>query len=95
MVTETTRLDCWWGEVFKSGDFPALSNVPLAISTMFHGTLAEVSFNTKDDILDAKCSSLGIETYSANQTVKHHLKTREKSAIEYFRRSDSFYSKVN
>lgn len=90
-----TRLDSWWGQVAELGTFPSICKVALAVCTIFHGPLVEASFNTMGDILDAKSSSLRIETYSAYQTVKYFLKTRGKTSLDLFKRQDYLYTKVN
>ena len=43
------------------------------------------------DILDPQSSRLRIETLSAIQTVKYTLRDNNKSALDYFKRSDVAY----
>ena len=71
-------IDQWWGAVKVMDKYPALSKMALATLTCFHGPQVESSFSMMGDILDSRSGRMNIETYGAIQTVKYHLKAREK-----------------
>ena len=84
----TVRLDTWWTSVVKTGVFPTLCKMALAIMSCFHGPAVEGSFNIMGDIIDPKSARMNIETFSAIQTVKYGLRASQKSALEYFERKN-------
>lgn len=92
---QTSRVDDWWSSVKKAGIYPGLCRLALAALSVFHGPQIESSFNTMGDILHVKSSNTSVETYGSYQSVKFHLRTVGKSAIEVFRRKDIKYDNVN
>ena len=89
------RADTWW---FKLEDkYLLLSQMSLALLTIFHGPKAESSFSVMGDVMDKKSGRMNVSTYSAIQTVKYSLNAklshafRRKSA-QVFQRSDRLKS---
>ncbi|KAJ8315732.1 hypothetical protein KUTeg_007882 [Tegillarca granosa] len=89
------RIEHWWGMVAKTEKFPAICKMALALLSCFHGPQVEGTFNTMGDVIDSKSARINVETNSAIQTVKFHLRAKEKSAMKYFKRKDILHDPVN
>lgn len=76
--------------VFKTGKYPGQCQAVKAALSIFHCPLVESSFNLLGDIIDPRCTSMNIDTFSSIQTVKYTLVSRNQSAIEMFRRDYKF-----
>ena len=50
----------------------------------FHGCKVESSFSIMEDMMDKQSGNMNIETFSAIQTVKYRLSSRNKLAIDFF-----------
>ena len=85
---QNTRVDEWWGGVYKDGNYPTLSKVALSVMCIFHGPMVESSFNTMGDIIDSKSPNMSTETYSSFQAIKYYLKAQNVTALKYFHRED-------
>jgi hypothetical protein len=82
------RLDEWWSFVFQTKQYPCLSKLVKAIISCFHGPVVESTFSSMNYIIDPRCGRMNIKTYSAIQSVKYYLKSKNISALDYFHRSD-------
>ena len=85
----------WWAQVIATGKYKSLGNIVAAALSVFHGALVESSFNVMGDILHPKSSRMLTETYSAMQTVKYGLKTKNTTAIALYGRKDVMKSNVD
>ena len=92
---DESRIDKWWNKVRNLGEFPVLSEVALALLSIFHGPQIESSFNVMGDILHAKASNTGVDTYESYQVVKYHLRTSKKTGITLWAREDARRTPVN
>ncbi len=54
--------------------YPNLSRMAVALLSCFHGPAIEGSFNLLDKRMGSSTNTTSIETYSATQTVKYHLR---------------------
>lgn len=84
----------WWMAVEKMGKYPQLTAMAFALMTCFHGPV-ESSFSVMNNILDDKSTRMGVDTYSAIQTVKYALHSTGKPAVECFARKDVKHTPVN
>ena len=76
----------WWCQVFEKGEkYPALGTLVRCALSIFHGPTVESSFSMMNEIIDSRSGKMTI------QTVKYTLLSREKTAIEMFRRDDVKY----
>ncbi|XP_053397560.1 uncharacterized protein LOC128556423 [Mercenaria mercenaria] len=89
------RLDEWWGDIHRSGKYPGLTKLALAMCTVFHGPMVESSFNIMGDIIDPKSANTSVELYGAIQSVKYHLKARDTSAVKLYSRKDILHDPVD
>ncbi len=85
----------WWTAEHVMNSYPALCKVVAGALSVFHGPMVESSFNVMGDVIDGKSSKTAISTYSAYQTVKYSLRSKNTSAIEMFKRSDVKYGSVD
>ena len=86
----------WWGHVFDNGPkYPALSAMVKCALSIFHGPRVESSFSLMNEILDPRSGNMKISTFGAIQTVKYTLQSREKTAVELFKREDVRYGEVD
>ncbi|XP_056449462.1 uncharacterized protein LOC130385149 [Gadus chalcogrammus] len=86
----------WWGHVFDNrSKYPALSAMVKCALSIFHGPRVESSFSLMNDILDPRSGNMKISTFGAIQTVKYTLQSREKTAVELFKRKDVRYGEVD
>ena len=92
---EHPRVDDWWNAVRKTNKYSSLSKLALALLSPFHGPQVESSFNVMGDILHSKSANTSVETYSSYQVVKYHLRTAQKSAVQYFTREQPKFSPVS
>ena len=90
----TTAVE-WWAQVMATGKYKSLGIIITAALSIFHGPMVESSFNVMGDILHAKSSRMNTETYSAIQTVKYGLRSKNTSAIALYGRTDAVKSKVD
>ena len=63
--------------------------------TCFCGPAVDSSFSVMNNILDDKSTRMGVDTYSAIQTVKYALHSTGKPAVECFARKDVKHTPVN
>ena len=89
------RIDVWWGEVLKTGRFPNLAKLILAVLSCFSGPIVESSFNAMGDILDKRTFNLHMESYKGYQTVQYFLRAHGHKAIQYFTRQDPHRSNID
>ena len=82
----SNRADTWWAQM--SGKFPVLTKMALSLLSCFHGPQVESSFSAMNQIIDAHSANLSIHSFQAYQTVRYHLKSVKKSAVEYFHKED-------
>ena len=54
--------------------YPNLCRMAIALLTCFHGPAIENSFNILDKRMGSSTNRTDIETYSATQTIKYHLR---------------------
>lgn len=91
--------DClveWWGHVFEKREkYPALTALVKCGLSIFHGPRVESSFSLMNDIIDHRSGNMNVSTFNAIQTVKYTLQSREKTAVEFFRRDDNKYGEVD
>ncbi|XP_076354683.1 uncharacterized protein LOC143249156 [Tachypleus tridentatus] len=85
----------WWTTEYMMDTYPALSKVVSGALSVFHGPMVESSFNVMGDVIDAKSSKTAIETYTAYQTIKYSLRSKETTAIEMFKRKDVHFDPVD
>lgn len=79
----------WWGHVFDKPDkYPALSAMVKCCLFIFHGPRVESSFSLMNEVIDHRSGNMNIPTFNAIQTVKYTLQSREKTAVELFKRED-------
>lgn len=86
------RADVWWN---KQMDYPVLQKLSRACLSIFHGPQVEGSFSTMKDILKTKSGNMLISTFSAIQTVKYSLRSRNTRAVECFQRKDVLHTPVD
>ncbi|KAM9323145.1 cullin-3-B-like [Pholidichthys leucotaenia] len=69
---EEGRVDVWWGKVFTTNNYPALSRMAMVSLSCFHGPRVESSFNTMGDIIDirARMATLDMPSRSIRRTVR-------------------------
>lgn len=84
--SEGDRIDVWWSGVIQQGKYPALSRLALVCLSCFHGPMVESSFNTMGDIINIRSTRMKVETFSAIQTVKYGLKSRNTTALSLFKK---------
>lgn len=89
---DNERADVWWG---RQTDYPVLQKLSRACLSIFHGPQVEGSFSTMKDIIKAKAGSMNISTFSAIQTVKYSLKSRNTTAVQCFKRPDTLHTPVD
>ena len=94
------KLDIWWAAVNKLELFPSLTKMAMALMSCFHGPAVESSFNVMGDVMGVKSARMHVSTYSAVQTVKYKLRSKnilvkKMSAIEIYGRKDAKYDPVN
>ena len=82
------RIDSFWASVKKTGEYPHLSKMALALVSCFHGPAVESSFSIMGGVLGADKAKMYIKTFSSIQTVKYHLKSEKSSACKHFSRPD-------
>ncbi|CAL8319557.1 unnamed protein product [Arctogadus glacialis] len=75
--------------------FPALSAMVKCALSIFHGPRVESSFSLMNEILDPRSGNMKISTFCAIQKVKYTLQSREKTAVELFKREDVRYGEVD
>lgn len=88
-------LDIWWSKIFRMEKYPSLSKMVKSILSCFHGPQVEGSFNIMSDVIDKRSGRMNIETYSSIQTVKYKMRSREQSAVEYFKKKDFLHDAVD
>ncbi len=86
----------WWGHVFDKPDkYPSLSAMVKCCLSIFHGPRVESSFSLMNDVIDQRSGNMNVSTFNAIQTVKYTLKSREKTAVQLFRREDVKFGEVD
>ncbi len=86
----------WWGHVFDKPDkYPSLSAMVKCCLSIFHGPRVESSFSLMSDVIDQRSGNMNVSTFNAIQTVKYTLKSREKTAVQLFRREDVKFGEVD
>ncbi|CAL8350289.1 unnamed protein product [Boreogadus saida] len=86
----------WWGHVFENGSkYPALGAMVKCALSIFHGPRVESPFSLMNEILDPRSGNMKISTFGAIQTVKYTLQSREKTAVELFKREDVRYGELD
>ncbi len=94
-VGDSFRLDHWWNEVIRKGQFPQLCKVVKAALSIFTGPKVESSFSAMNDIVDKKSNRLNVETYQAYQEVRYRLKAKKMTALQLYHREDKLHTPVN
>lgn len=89
------RIDKWWKSIQKSGKYPALSTVALAVCTCFHGAIVESTFSIMNQVIDKGTGNMRTDTYSSIQTVKYYMQSKKKGAIELFSRKDIHHDPID
>lgn len=79
----------------KTGMYPALNQVVKAALSIFHGPVAESSFSLMNSIIDNRRTNMNMLTFSAVQTVKSQLQSRQKTAVEMFGHTDVKFGEVD
>jgi len=87
-------IDKWWGQV-DSIKYPVLTKVAKICLSTFHGPLVESSFSIMATVIDKGTTRIGMETFSAIQTIKYALKVKESNSIDYFFKKDPVKEPVN
>ncbi|CAL8350936.1 unnamed protein product [Boreogadus saida] len=67
----------------------------LVSTERFHRRQVESSFSLMNEILDPRSGNMKISTFGAIQTVKYTLQSREKTAVELFKKEDVRYGEVD
>lgn len=91
----TGRIDNWWGMEAITKSYPSMSRMVQSVLSCFHGPQVESSFNTMNDIIDAKSGRINIETYNSIQTIKYELTASGQTAVQYFKKDDFLHQKIN
>ena len=89
------RLDEWWNNVFKTGQYPILSQLVKAALSIFTGPMVEGSFSMMGDVITKRKGRMMVDTYSSYMTTKYHLSSNGKNAVEEFHRPNVLRSPVN
>ena len=85
---EGTRLDHWWGEVFKKHSLVYLEKVVKACLSIFTGPRVEQSFSLMNNTITSTTNRLLVDTFAALQTVKMELiASKQTSTQRYYRRN--------
>ncbi|KAK9976852.1 hypothetical protein ABG768_018673 [Culter alburnus] len=85
-MADDTRVDLWWNAVRQTLRYPTLAKMALFALCPFHGSQVASSFSMMANIMQAKTSSLNVETYEAYEVVKYQLKAMQVSAIQHYSR---------
>ena len=76
----------WRAHVFDKPDkYPSLCAMVKCCLFIFHGPRVE-SFSLMNDVIDQRSGNMNVSTCNAIQTVKYTLQSREKTAVQLFRR---------
>ena len=87
-VGSSKRLDHWWASVFATNKYPVLAKLVKACLSIFTGPRVEHSFSLMNDIINKKSNRMNIDTFSAIQTLKYDLKSKETTTLKLYRRED-------
>ncbi|KAK6320350.1 hypothetical protein J4Q44_G00094570 [Coregonus suidteri] len=94
--TEGDDMVEWWPHVLaQTLKYPALGNVVKGALSVFHGPRVESSFSWMNDIIDTGSTNMNISTFNAIQAVKYTLQSRQKTAVEMFKRDDARFGEVD
>ena len=89
------RIDKWWSSVFSRNEYPVFSKLIKASLSIFTGPHVERSFSEMNNLVNKKTNRIAVETYSALQTIRSHVKSKKKSALQYFHREDILHDPVD
>ena len=93
--TANTDIVTWWASVMQTGKYCNLSLILAAALSIFHGPAVESSFSIMNNVLTSNTSRMDICTFSSIQTVKYALRSKNVSAVDYLKRTDSTHSPIN
>ena len=77
-VEDDMRLDEWWTLIFRSEKYPCLSKIVKRCLSVFTSPQVEQSFSQMNEMVTATTNRLETKTFSALQTVKYYLKSKQK-----------------
>lgn len=85
----------WWTTVHTTGNYPGLCAVVFAALSCFHGPMVEGSFNVMGHVIDNQSTSMDISTYSAYQTIKYNLRSRNTTSVALYKRIHALHAPIN
>ena len=71
------RLDTWWTMLFNTGRYPCMNKIVKACLSIFTSSQVKVSHSSMNDVICTDTNQVDVETFSALQTIRYYLKSKE------------------